>query len=181
MPDLEGFTLYHRAGRDVRGDRLLPLNALRRTWPDVYAREVRKYEGREALRDSVLPDLACGWGDVLFLSPVDPGPLLDVLRAAGHAAAPVRFWTLPAAALDPEHARVLLPRPWPGGVFQPHAPDDLQPFMRDVLAGACVPPAATLARLRALPPGAPLLLWADVPHVLYRGSLPLSLLREVRR
>ena len=35
-------------------------------------------------------------------------------------------------------------------MFQPHSPDDLQPFTRDVLAGACVPPAATLARLRAL-------------------------------
>ena len=94
---------------------------------------------------------------------------------------PVRFWTLPAAALDPEHARVLLPRPWPGGVFQPPSPDDVQPFTRAILAGTSVPPAATLTRLRALPPGAPLILWSDVPHVLYRGTLPLTLLREARR
>ncbi|MFC4427609.1 hypothetical protein [Deinococcus navajonensis] len=50
MPGFPDFTLYHRAVRDVRGDALLPPNALRDTFPDIYQREAAKYEGRKALR-----------------------------------------------------------------------------------------------------------------------------------
>ncbi|MEV5891710.1 hypothetical protein [Nonomuraea fuscirosea] len=36
-----------------------------------------------------------------------------------------------------------------------------------------------LERLRNLGPGEPLLPWGDVPHVLHRGPVPLSLFQEL--
>ena len=75
----------------------------------------------------------------------------------------------------------------------PAAPDlNLLPALDALLSEASVTRAAerlqlsesamsrTLARLRALPDGAPLILWLDVPHVLYRGEVPLGALGEVR-
>ncbi|MDL2343635.1 hypothetical protein QOL99_05655 [Deinococcus sp. MIMF12] len=180
MPALSEFTLYHRAVRDVRGDRLLPLSALRDTYPDVYTREAAKYAGREELAaERVLP-LGCGWGDVLFFSPVHPGPLLEAVRASGREVPPLRFWTLRADALNPAWACVKRVRPWPDGRYIPPVPEDYGPYDAPTLARVSKPPAATLARLRTLPTQAPLILWSDVPHVLYRGTVPLSALGEVR-
>jgi len=180
VPPLSDFTLYHRAVRDVRGDALLPLNALREAHPDVYAREAAKYAGRESLAaERVLP-LGCGWGDVLFFSPVHPGSLLNAVRASGRSVPPVRFWTLRADALDPARTCLKRVRPWPDGRYTPPLPEDYVPFDPSTLARVSEPSSTTLERLRTLPPQAPLILWSDVPHVLYRGTVPLSALNEVR-
>ena len=175
-----GLTLYHRAVRDVRGDHLLPLSTLRERHPDVYAREAAKYVGRESLIQERIDRLDCRWPDVLFFSPVHPAPLLDAARQSGRVSAPVRFWTLEAARLDPARACIRLVRPWPGGVKPAPDPADELPFTPQTLRAHSAPPPATLARLRTLPGDAPLILWMDVPHVLYRGEVPLSALREVR-
>lgn len=180
MPTLSEFTLYHRAVRDVRGDRLLPLNALRDAHPDVYTREAAKYAGREALATERVLPLECGWGDVLFFSPVHPGPLLDAVRESGREVPPIRFWTLWADQLDAARACLHFVRPWPGGRYTPPVPQDYAPYDAPTLARLSEPSAATLDRLRNLPPQAPLILWSDVPHVLYRGTVPLSALGEVR-
>ncbi|PTA67270.1 hypothetical protein [Deinococcus arcticus] len=179
-PDWAGLTLYHRAVRDVRGDRLWPLNRLRDLHPEVYAREVAKYQGREGLLAERVERLDCLWNDVLFFSPVSPGPLLNALRDSGHAVPPMRFWTLPASALDPARACVRLVRPWPNGVKPPPDPSDELPFTPNVLRAVSVPPPDTLARLSQVSPGAPMILWMDVPHVLYRGDVPLDALSEAR-
>lgn len=180
MPTLSEFTLYHRAVRDVCGDTLRPLNALRDTHPDIYTREVAKYAGREELAAEQVPPLECGWGDVLFFSPVHPGPLLDAVRQSGREVPPIRFWTLRAEALNPARACVHFVRPWPGGRYMPPIPEDYAPYDAPTLVQVSEPPATTLERLRTLPPQAPLILWSDVPHVLYRGTVPLSVLGEVR-
>lgn len=178
MPQLSDFTLYHRAVREMRGDELLPLNRLRDAYPDIYEREGKKYAGREQLRrEKVLP-LGCLWGDVLFFSPVHPSPLLEAVRESGREVPPVRFWTLNAAELDPERACIKRVQPWPGGVYTPPTPADYLPFSPEPLAQVSLPSTTTLTRLHTLPPGAPLILWMDVPHVLYRGGLPLSLLGQ---
>ncbi|MVN85533.1 hypothetical protein GO986_02000 [Deinococcus sp. HMF7620] len=178
--DWAGLTLYHRAVRDVRGDRLWPLNRLRDLHPEVYAREVAKYAGREALLTERVERLNCLWNDVLFFSPVHPGPLLDAVRSMGRAVPPVRFWSLPASALDPARACVRLVRPWPDGIKPPPDPADEWPYTPEGLGQFTLPPAETLARLRQLPLADPLILWMDVPHVLYRGEVPLSALTELR-
>ncbi|NTX99811.1 hypothetical protein [Deinococcus sp. JMULE3] len=175
-----GITLYHRAVRDVRGDHLLPLSTLRERHPDVYAREAAKYVGREALMQERVGRLDCLWTDVLFFSPVNPGPLLDAARQSGRAIPPVRFWTLDASHLDPARACVRLVRPWPGDVKPAPDPADELPFTPQTLREHSAALPATLDRLRALPEEAPLILWMDVPHVLYRGEVPLGALGEVR-
>lgn len=179
MPYLSDFTLYHRAVRDMRGDALLPLNSLRDVHPDIYEREAKKYAGREQLRrEKVLP-LDCLWGDVLFFSPVHPAQLLGTVRESGREVPPVRFWALNAAELDPERACIKFVQPWPGGVYAPPTPADYLPFTPEVLAQVSAPSDTTLTRLQTLPPGAPLILWMDVPHVLYRGNIPRAALTDV--
>lgn len=178
MPKLSDWTLYHRAVRDVRGEELLPLNRLQQIYPEVYEREAAKYVGREQLRSAPVEALGCGWGDVLFFSPVHPKALLDVVRASGREVPPLRFWAINAAALEASVACVLQVRPWPNGVYTPYQLKDFLPYDAETLQAVAQPSQTTLSRLQALPPEAPLLLWSDVPHVLYRGTLSLGVVSE---
>ena len=61
----------HTAVTAPRGDELLPLSLLAERHPDLYARHIAKYAGREhRLRERVIP-LDCHWADAVFFSPVD--------------------------------------------------------------------------------------------------------------
>jgi hypothetical protein len=57
-------------------------------------------------------------------------------------------------------------------------PADFIPFSVESVARLSAPSEAALRRLRNLNATEPLLPWADIPHVLCRGALPVSLLRD---
>lgn len=59
----------------IAGPRLLPLNCLRESFPELYEVHLRKYAGREELLLDRVPGLECHWSDVLFMTAV---PLLQI-------------------------------------------------------------------------------------------------------
>ena len=75
--------LYHARPPEMRGDTLLPLNRLRDVYPDLYARERAKYDGRELLLELRIPILDVLWNDALHLAPIHPALLAAAWRAAG--------------------------------------------------------------------------------------------------
>lgn len=75
--------LYHKVPPDFVGPILYPLNRLKQRLPDVYARQVKKYQGREAVLKRRIPHLNCLWNDVLHFSPVHPTQCRAALQAAG--------------------------------------------------------------------------------------------------
>lgn len=172
-------TLFHTAIKDPRGEDLLPLSALKAPYPDLYARHLAKYQGREErLRERVLP-LDCAWTDVVFLSPVDSTLLFGAMRSAGRAVADPRMWTLDAALLDPRQCCVRLMRLTRGRLSaDPADEDDYLPLTTATLRAVSQVTDRALARLRTLAPDEPGLPWGDVPHVLHRGPIPLRLFQR---
>ncbi len=166
-------------GRGPRGGRLLPLAMLRERHPDLYARHLAKYTGREhRLRERVIP-LDCAWADVFFFSPLDSALLFDAARGAGRRVydGPVR--TLDASRLDPARCCVRLMRVTPGArTADPGTEDDYLPLTTATLRAVSEVTDRALRRLRALGPDEPLPLWGDVAHVLHRGPVPFDLFRE---
>jgi hypothetical protein len=75
--------VYHLCARDMRGTTLYPLNGLRDRFPDLYARERMKYEGRESVLDYMVPGLGAAWADTVNLSALDPTLLVDARRRMG--------------------------------------------------------------------------------------------------
>jgi hypothetical protein len=55
---------------------------------------------------------------------------------------------------------------------------DYLPFTTAGLRAVSQVTLAAVQRLEALQPGDPWLPWVDVPHVLYRGSIPVSWFRQ---
>ncbi|ADB35482.1 hypothetical protein Kfla_6485 [Kribbella flavida DSM 17836] len=172
MPTL----LYKAAVRDLRGEHLLPLNQIRDRYPDLYDREVAKYAAwPEVTRHPVHP-LACTWNDVLFFSPVHPGPIFDAIRASGRGVPALDYWTLDANLLPADRTCIRLMRYDP--THSAPGPEDFVPYSVRTVAELSSPSETALRRLRSLTADEPLLPWADIPHVLFRGSLPVSLFRD---
>ncbi|MEW2519970.1 hypothetical protein [Actinacidiphila alni] len=168
-------TLFHTAVTAPRGDALLPLKLLGERYPDLYARHVAKYAGREfRLRERVIP-LDCDWTDVVFFSPVDSTVLFDAVRGAGRRVRGGPMWTVDAARLDPRRCCVRLMHVTRGAASaDPGDEDDYLPLTTATLRAVSRVTDDALARLRALGPDEPVLPWGDVPHVLHRGPVPLS-------
>ncbi|RNI18389.1 hypothetical protein EFY87_17695 [Flexivirga caeni] len=172
-------TLYHRPATAVRGPNLLPLNVIRTRHPDLYERHVQKYAHDPSVLSAHIPPLGCTWGDVVFLSPVHPAPLFEALRRVGKWSPRLEPWSLPAAHLDPARTTIRLMRAGSGGHHcDPADADDYLPFTTAGLRAVSRVTVAAIERLERLQPGDPWLPWVDVPHVLYRGEIPVSWFRQ---
>ena len=172
MPTL----LYKAAIRDLRGTDLLPLNTIRDRYPDLYEREAEKYAANPHVMDHPVHPLNCRWTDVLFFSPVHPAPIFDALREAGRAVAPLNYWTLDAGLLAPDQTCILLKRH--DSHLQPQPASDYLAYSPETVATLTQPSPRALNRLRTLNPTEPLFPWADIPHILHRGPLPITLFRD---
>lgn len=174
-------TLYHLPATPPRGQEILPLRQMRTRFPDLYERHSRKYASRPGALEQRVEPLDCFWADVVFLSPLHPAPLFAALRQAavsGQPQAP-RPWTLDARRLDPARAVIRLMRHGHDGHHaDPPDEHDYLPFTTAGLRAVNRVTLAAVQRLATLQPGDPWLPWADVPHVLYRGSIPVSWFRR---
>jgi hypothetical protein len=167
-------TLYHLPATPPRGDEIVPLRGLRTQFPDLYERHTRKYAGRPDDLNRRVEPLGCTWGEVVFLSPVHPAPLFAALSRSALGARPVARepWALDAGCLDPARAVIRLMRH--GQHADPPDEHDYLPFTTASLRAVSRVTLAAVRRLEALQPGDPWLPWVDVPHVLYRGAIPVS-------
>ncbi len=76
--------MYHRKPDDMQGSVLYPLNSLEILSPQVFAKHRQKYEGREHVLDTVIPEpLNCKWNDALHFTAVPPQTLYANIAAAG--------------------------------------------------------------------------------------------------
>ncbi|WP_256838150.1 hypothetical protein [Ornithinimicrobium faecis] len=128
----------------------------------------------EVLTRDITP-LECTWADVVFLSPVHPAQLFAALRRSGRSVPDAQPWVLPADRLDPSRTVIRLMRAGADG-HHADAPDadDYLPFTTASLRAVNRVTVDAIQRLESLLPDDPWLPWVDVPHVLYRGSIPLT-------
>jgi hypothetical protein len=167
--------LYKAAVRDLRGDELLPLNMIRERYPEVYEREIVKYSGRSHVMRHPVPPLDCTWSDVVFFSPVHLMLIFDAIRSSGRISSGPDYWTIDASLLSPDRTCILLKRHDP--TFAPPAPADFLPYSSAAVAALSTPSPQALHRLRNLTRTEPLLPFADIPHILHRGPISITLLR----
>jgi len=170
MPTSVQGILYHQPVLHPRGNTLLPLHQLGDRYPDLYERHLRNYDARPDVLRSPVEPLHCTWADVIFLSPLHPAPLFDAIGRSYREP-----WTLDAARLDPDRAVIRLMRHGKDGHYPDPADEhDYVPFTTATLRAVNRVTQAAIDRLSRLQRGDPALPWVDVPHILYRGSIPLD-------
>lgn len=173
---MAGVFLYHIKKTGFVGERLYPLNSIKDALPEVYAREAKKYEGREWLMDVAIPGLDVRWNDVLHFSLMHPSVIFNELSAHGftHHKVSREWFEVPVADIMAQPAVLYKnmrkdrsSRVYPASEFE----------------------AVSEARVKELS-GMPArnrdyyeecfgqksypLLWAFAPHVLLKGSLDVS-------
>lgn len=153
----------------MQGEVLYPLNDLSTKWPDVYAREAAKYQGREALMHVQLPYLNCLWNDVLQFSTVHPALIRDAVIAAGHKWHTVRCFEIDpvACGLTPE-TTLLYTYQTPWTELAPPAQDFLRFEPAQLKAYSALPDRARAYYQQSKEQP---LLFAGIPHVLHKGAL----------
>ncbi len=72
---------YHILKDSFVGDSIYPLNLLKNFHPEIYEKEVRKYEGREKLLEARNPILDCLWNDVVQFSCLDPRITFEAVKS----------------------------------------------------------------------------------------------------
>jgi hypothetical protein len=187
----EEIFLYHQVPEHLRGDAILPGNDLPQ---DLREKALAKYAGREGLRAKRLPLLDCLWNDAVQMLAVHPA---EVKRAAGehgfrrYAREPQRWFAIPLGALD--HSRLMVYR-FDEAISAIDIPETREEAMRIMAAHEIferfdpakigiyrtVPEATRryYAKERAKGPEAVLFPYQFIPHIFYRGEIPIAGLRN---
>jgi hypothetical protein len=91
--------LFHAVPQEMRGEELIPLRELGTVFPDIYAREVKKYDDhpqRRLLPKQRIKKLNCPQAEVLHFSPLHPHLMYLALRSIFPAFdRPQRFFRVP--------------------------------------------------------------------------------------
>jgi len=175
--DSEGMHyLYHNVSAHMLGDTLYPLNQLKETHPDIYAKHAEKYRGREQLLERRIPKLECLWNDVIFFTPIHPQEIKEALVAAQHPwRQPSRWLKIDAEKLDPERT-VIWTYPAKDEAGLQFDEVDILDFSARLLSSYTHMPETTkryyakMAEQKLFP-----LRFVYTPHILHRGPIPLAL------
>lgn len=166
--------LYHRVPENLQGDHIVPLNRLKELNIELYEKQQKKYIGREAIMLDAIPPLECLWNDVVFLSPVHPKDILEALTAVGVPMLRREFFKIEASTLDSSLTTIWLhhsDRKTPE-TFVPFRPEELEQYTR-------IPPRTHCYYRSQKAAGRQVLLFAHIPHVLFKGSIDIRGLERI--
>lgn len=167
--------LYHIVPKQVVGSRIVPLNVLRDTRPDLHARYIKKYDGREDVTRQDIPPLNCKWNDVVFLTAVHPHTLLEAYDTVGAPLFKRRFYQINPETLD--HSKMVV-RLYEN---KEEASEGFVPFSVSMIDRYSRVPKRTIEYYRAqMSAGKPFFIFAYVPHILLKGTVDVSRARIIQ-
>lgn len=164
--------LYHRVPPNMVGTILYPLNQLKSLYPDLYAEEAKKYEGREQLLLAEVPPLHCLWNDVLHMTAVAPDEVRANLALADFSYPPRAWFKIPIERVLGENSIAFTYRR--DKDVHPSF-KDYEPFSAERMEVYRTVPSETIEyykEMKAL--GKHPLLFHFVPHILYKGTIDIE-------
>jgi len=117
--------LFHFVPKNMKGTILYPLNELKHMYPEIYAKQAEKYQGRESLMDETAGDLG-KWNDVIHMSPVPPEEIIRELKKAKAKTFPWRAFVIDVEKLDLSKTRIMVTKKENGKIV-----DEFLPFTKE--------------------------------------------------
>jgi len=164
--------LYHFVPKNLQGNILFPLNRIKGIYPDIYTEEVKKYEGREFIKEQKIPILNCLWNDVLHFTSLQPQLVKNALMNFG-LDRNFKYFQIPSHMLNIENTIVYLNNSHEGIDkmdplnFRSYNPDNIEQY-------AYLPQETTDYYKAMIKEGKKPLLYKGVPHILYKGELEIT-------
>lgn len=155
----------------MKGTELIPLNKMLEVDPELRAKYLEKYKGREEILERKLPLLDCLWNDVVQLLPLHPRQLFELQKELGLITEipDYKYYQINTSTLDPSQTVVYF-KTAPGEEnvtvqwLEDVNLDDLQ----------TVPPATIDYYKSMVGTGEPVFNYQFVPHIIYKGTVDVS-------
>lgn len=80
---MQGY-IYHMVPKELMGNKLIPLNSLKKNYPDLYENYTKKYFNhpeRPKLLTRKIPKLNCLWNDVVHFLPLHPYHVYTAIKS----------------------------------------------------------------------------------------------------
>jgi hypothetical protein len=169
--------VYHLAPKNLVGNTLQPMNALKESHPGIYAKYVQKYQGREQVIERKIPLLNCLWNDVLFFTSVHPRAIKEGFIAVGKQWKPQQWIEVDTvqSGFNAENTVIYV-----SDMTRQKGDFTLNPewfiaFAAEKLITTMELPEATLAYYReAAENQEPIFAWRGLPHIMHQGSIDLD-------
>ena len=161
--------VYHLKPTPFKGSQLLPLSILEQKYPALAINEQDKYKDRKELQTKEIPLLKANWSEVLFLSCLNPTLIFIALELLGL----LDLRNIPEILAFP----IQTLKKQPSCLYQEdeQGKETFKAFKLNDYKEVTAPPNATLQYfLQCVKTGEKPLLFFGVPHVLLKGSLPIS-------
>ncbi len=167
--------IYHRVPENMAGNILFPLNSMKETNKDIYDTAVKKYNGREKIMKRMIPGIDCLWNDCLHFSPVHPETVYSTLKSCGFSYNPeFKFFAIPETKFNENNTVVFFQDKKKPGNFEIFR--NQIKFLSEIdLASLNSMPHETIDYyLNCFREKKHPLLFAGVPHVLYKGNIDIT-------
>jgi hypothetical protein len=166
--------LYHGVPKNIEGNVLYPLNTLKQLFPELYQKEVEKYKGREFIMQQKIPTLDCLWNDVLHFTAVHPSSIKKALFEAGRKNnLEIKFYEIDPKILDPKKTIIYLYKY--KNSSEKMREDNFESYDPDKIPLFSSFPEETKEYYKAeILAGKKPLLFHKIPHILFKGSLPIE-------
>lgn len=163
--------LYHGVPEDMQGTVLMPLTLMLEKDPELYAKYLQKYEGREEVVERRIPLLNCPWNDVVQLLPFHPRKLFELQKQLGviKSIPDYRYFAIDSSQLDSSRTVV----------FFKTSPGEENVTMKwlsevNLLELQDIPPATVHYYESMVGKAQPVFNYQFVPHIVYRGTIDIS-------
>lgn len=77
------YYIYHGVPDEMIGSILFPLNQMKQTLPEIYAKNLVKYQYRRGVMDRKVQLLNCLWNDVIQFLPLHPSRVFELQKNIG--------------------------------------------------------------------------------------------------
>ncbi len=164
----------------MQGSILYPLNVLKEKYPEIYEAQVSKYIGREHITEQRIPTLGCLWNDVLHFSAVNPQEIKEALIEAGRDPDFSReYYKIDPKLLEPKNTTVYLYTH--KDVSNTMTEENFTSFNpEDVARFSSMPQATKDYYKEMIGKGGRPLLHHLIPHILFKGTLDVSVLPVIK-
>jgi len=164
------YYLYHRVPNNMKGGILYPLNQLKDIDLTLYEEERSKYENRMHVMEQPVPPLNCLWNDVIHLAALHPQKVQDELEKHNDSLINKKFFQIDPHILEPEKTTVFLfghnieEEKYQSDNWATYDPDNIGKYSE-------FPERTSRYYARSFEKGENPLLWAFVPHIMYKGHI----------
>lgn len=157
----------------MKGKYLMPLNEIKKIYPEIYKEEIKKYEGRKKILKIKIPQLNCSWNDVIHMGAIPPRKLKAALmKESGFKDMKKNKWfQINPKSLDPKNTIIYL---YSKGGYTKTPKDFVNFKAAEVGKYNKIGQRAKNYYKMMYKRGKKPLLFGFIPHFLYKGKIDIS-------